>query len=386
MQSSPKMPAKPSLFRRGLRATLTLTVSLATIAGAGAAVMFGAQALAARTNDAAPVAVAAVTPVQVRPLQMDTGYDLPRHFVGQIEAAAEVVMSFELGGRLMTLHVQEGDAVVEGAVIATLDTALLDAERTRLEASRAATQAQLDFAERRLARADALADRGFTSQDGLDQARATRDELINRIAELDASLHRVDINLEKSVLTAPFDARVGAQNVDGGEALAAGQPVITLISSAAPQLRVGLPLDLDTTRVQQTEILLGDTPFDAELVRLRPDIEPATRTRTALFDIPNATEATFGQTATLVLRDRVIADGAWVPLDALREGMGGSWTVLVVEDETVRVAAVELLHADARRAYVRGTFSPEAQLIESGAHRVVPGQRVAPQTLQPVGS
>ena len=42
----------------------------------------------------------------------------------------------------------------------------------------------------------------------------------------------------------------------------------------------------------------------------------------------------------------------------------------------MRNASVELLHAEATRAFVRGTFPPEAQLIDTGAHRVVPGQAV----------
>lgn len=382
MESSPTPPQKPAFWRRTLRATLTLTVSLATVAGAGAAVMFGAEALASRAADMPPVDAADATPVAVRSLELQDGYDLPRRFVGQIEAAAEVVMSFELGGRLTMLQVEEGDAVRAGDVIATLDTALLEAERTRLQAARAATRAQRDFAERRLERAGALADRGFTSQDGLDQARATRDELVNRIAELDAALSSVAINLEKSVLVAPFDARVGAQNVDGGEALAGGQPVVTLISMDAPQFRVGLPLGLDTARVTGIDIVIDDRSYPAELVRLRPDIDPVTRTRTALFSLPDANVA-FGQTGTLVLRDRINERGAWVPMDALREGRAGTWSVLVVENDTVRVAAVELLHAEAGRAFVRGTFSANAQLIESGAHRVVPGQRVVPQPVTP---
>jgi len=49
---------------------------------------------------------------------------------------------------------------------------------------------------------------------------------------------------------------------------------------------------------------------------------------------------------------------------------------LVVQDDVVRTADVEVLYAQSDRAYVRGTFDTNAQIIRTGAHRVVPGQQV----------
>jgi len=42
----------------------------------------------------------------------------------------------------------------------------------------------------------------------------------------------------------------------------------------------------------------------------------------------------------------------------------------------VHNAAVEILHSEATRVYVQGTFEAGAALIDAGAHRVVPGQAV----------
>ncbi|MEO0903652.1 MAG: efflux RND transporter periplasmic adaptor subunit, partial [Pseudomonadota bacterium] len=107
-----------------------------------------------------------------------------------------------------------------------------------------------------------------------------------------------------------------------------------------------------------------------------PDIDPTTRTRTALFALDTDVPLTFGQTATLLIDVTVTAQGAWVTLDALQQGSGSIWTVLVVEDGIVRTAAVEVLFQQSDRAFVQGSFSEGAQLIATGAHRVVPGQQV----------
>ncbi|MEL6690605.1 MAG: efflux RND transporter periplasmic adaptor subunit, partial [Pseudomonadota bacterium] len=300
-----------------------------------------------------------------------------RQFVGQIEAATQATLAFELGGTLVQLAVTEGEEVQEGQVIARLDTDLLLAEDDRLTASRAALSAQLEFAESRLKRAERLREEGFASDEAVEQAVATRDELQNGIREIDAALRSVTINLKKSVLRAPFDGRVGAQMADQGEIVSAGTPLVGLIAETGPEVRIGLPLSLDIDALGLVEIVVDGTPYAARLVQMRPDIDPVTRTRTAIFALDTDRSLAFGQTATLRVDTTIAAPGAWVPLDALQEGAGGLWTILVAgDDAVVRSAVVEVLHAAETQAFVRGTFPQGTRMIATGAHRVVPGQQV----------
>jgi RND family efflux transporter MFP subunit len=367
---------KPVWWRRALSRVVTLSVTSVVVAGAAGAVFYGSAELATRAEATAVADVTEPTPVATRALVRADGYEVERRFVGQVEAAASVVLSFELGGRLNALSVEEGQEVQAGAVLARLDTALLEAERARLEASLSATEAQAELAEIRLIRARALLAEGHVSQEALDQALATRNELAGRMLEIGAAIDAVAINLEKSELRAPFDGRVGLRNVDGGETLAAGAPVLTLIETEAPEVRVGLPLSVNPAALGEVSIRIAGVDYPARLAQVRPDIDPVTRTRTALFTLLTDETPAFGQTATLSHSMRVPEEGTWVPIDALQEGVRGSWNILLVEAGRVRIAMVEVLHADEVRAYVSGTFADGAQMIEAGAHRVVPGQTV----------
>ncbi|MEM6939339.1 MAG: efflux RND transporter periplasmic adaptor subunit [Pseudomonadota bacterium] len=367
-----KNDQKPGVIRR----TVTFIGTLAVIALAGGAVAVGTEALSTRADNAPKGAVAELASVAVRPIQFDGHYTTTRQFLGQVEAGADAVLSFELGGQLAELTLEEGDPVFKGTVIARLGTELLEAEQRRLEASRKATAAQLTFAETRLKRATDLRAEGFSSQETLDQARATRDELLSRIEEVEAGLMTVKINLEKSVLIAPFDGRVGVKNVEVPETLSAGQPILTLIETSAPIVRVGLPLSFSTQDLQNVNVAINGVAYPATLKQLRPDIDPVTRTRTALFSVAMGDVPAFGQTATLQVVAQVAARGTWVPFDALQQGSGSIWSARVVEDNVVRTADVEVLYTESDRAYVRGSFAEGALLIETGAHRIVPGQRV----------
>ncbi|WP_090208856.1 efflux RND transporter periplasmic adaptor subunit [Yoonia litorea] len=365
-----------NLFRRGLRAFLRAGATLFVTAIAMGLVLWGSNTLAQRAEADTITSIAEPLPVQVRPIEMRRGFTLSRQFVGQVEASKNVTLSFERSGQLEAILVVEGQRVFEGDVLARLDTALLEAEQQRLEASQAATRAQADFAESRLTRAVALQSDGFASTEAVDQARANRDELIARLDEIAAALHSVQINLEKSEITAAFDGRIGLTNVDGQEALAAGSPVLTLVQTDAPEIRVGLPLSVTEQMLQSATVRIRGDEFVAELLQIRPDIDPVTRTRTAIFALQTDQPIVVGETATLILDQAVAATGTWVPLDALQEGQGGAWSILTVDDEIVRHALVEVLHTEPSRAFVRGTFAADALLIETGAHRVVPGQRV----------
>lgn len=367
---------RTSSLSRWILRLASVVLTLGIIAGAGAAVFFGAGSLADRADAREAPAPSPPVSVDVSPLREEESYTVTRRFIGQVEAAREIELSFELGGRLMTLGVEEGDSVYLGQTIATLDTDLLQAEKDSLLASRNAVSAQLDFAELRLERAASLNTRGFASQERLDEAQSARDELQARVAEIDAGLARIEISLDKSNVQSPFDGTVGARQVDPGVTLSPGQPVVSITAAEAPTIRVGLPLDIDLDRLGTVEFEIGDGSFAAHRRSVRPDIDPVTRTRTVIFELNSQQQMVFGRTAVLHLNIEISSTGTWLPISALREGDRGTWTVYVVDEGIVRNALVELIHATADRVFVRGTFNDGALLVQTGAHRLVPGQTV----------
>jgi len=165
---------------------------------------------------------------------------------------------------------------------------------------------------------------------------------------------------------------------------AAGQPIVRLIEESAPQLRVGLAPSLaqSLSPGDKTEVLLGDEIFAATVDRLLPDLDPASRLRDVLLTLevgPAEAVGLYGRTGTVSLQSNVQERGAWLPLDAVRAAAAGTWTVLTLNEEaegqgTIALEAVEIIHTDGDRVFVRGTFRDGAAIVSSGVHRVVPGQ------------
>ena len=243
--------ATTSGFRRAVRRVVTLGVTIAVFGSAGAAVFAGLSVISNGT-DKASGSIPAPTPVGVIEVEFSEGYSVTRAFTGQVEAAARTDLGFELSGRITHVAGEEGDLVAAGAVLARLDDSALIPERAALEAELAALAADADLARLTLARNDALTERGFRSVAAQDDARLALTRAEAGMAAVRARIAGVDVRLEKSVLTAPFAARIGERLADPGQTAAAGQTVLVLFDAAPARLRVGLPPDL------ASELRVGD--------------------------------------------------------------------------------------------------------------------------------
>ncbi|MEL6584755.1 MAG: efflux RND transporter periplasmic adaptor subunit [Pseudomonadota bacterium] len=373
------MSETPSIGSRVRRVALWGTVFSVNLAIAGGALILGtgylySQAAGVERIEALPAPI-----VETFQAELVTAYAVERRYAGRIEAARTTELAFETGGTVETILVEEGDTVEEGEVIATLDTRLLEASLTEQRAAREALVAQQEFARVTVNRRQELQGRGFTSQEAFDDARFSLARLTAEIARVDAALSSIEIQLEKTVLRAPFTATVGARQIDEGTAIAGGRAVVSLLEATAPQLRIGLPPEAAArlTPADRYTVDVDGQMLTATLDNIRPDLDPATRTVAVLFTLEDSNGALpFGQIAELVLSEEVSAQGYWVPVAALQEGIRGLWTVMVVRDGSVEREAVEVLHVAGGEAFVRGALGDGAPIVSSGTHRISPGQSV----------
>jgi len=371
------MGAPASPLRKLVQAGLTLGIIAlsvgAVVAGAG---MIGG--LDARDGPLAPPPM----PVEAMRVERVNGYHVTRRFTGQIEAVARTDLGFELGGRITEILGDEGDLVPAGAPLARLDTSLLMPERAALEAELASLSAEAALARLTLSRNDALTERGVRSVAAQDEARLALARAEAGMAAIRARIAGVDVRLEKSVLSAPFAARVGARLADPGQTIAAGQTVLVLFDAAPPRARVGLPPEVAAGLAVGDGVMIEMAGHQgaARIRQIRPDLDPATRSLSVIVTLPEGGGAVLGDTVALILEQQVEEPGFWAPLSALREGVRGSWAVMTLEatpeGDRAGLAAVEVIHSAGARVFLRGQLEPEARIVARAPDRVAPGQPV----------
>jgi RND family efflux transporter MFP subunit len=155
---------------------------------------------------------------------------------GYVVAQRQSTLSPRSTGRLDWLGADEGDRVRAGQIVARLQH---ESQEAALGEARArAAQARADLEEARsslqLARADEgrqrqLRTQGVNTARDLDAAVAEREQaearvnsLTAAIAVADAALKSAEVDLEQTVVRAPFDGVITARRAEVGEMLSAG--------------------------------------------------------------------------------------------------------------------------------------------------------------------
>ncbi|HMQ92215.1 MAG TPA: efflux RND transporter periplasmic adaptor subunit [Amaricoccus sp.] len=350
-----------------------LAVALGVLGGVGV----GVSALYARGGDAS-VAVPAPTPVLALTVEQSPGHVEFRRFAGRLEPARRTELGFERGGLLAELLVGEGDRVAAGQVVARLDTALLVNERARLAAARGQQAPRLELARLTYDRQQGLTELA-TSGQRKDEARLAVAEAEAALAETDAALDGLAIELSKSELLAPFAGEIAARHLDEGAVIATGTPVLTLLALDRPQARIGLAPKAAAGLVPGERYTLDHDgrAYPARLAAVRPDLDPRARTVTALFDLDTAPDLPFGTVMTFDAEAWIPGSGFWVPVAALVEGSRGLWTVLTLEgDGSLGSEAVSVVALRGEDAFVQGSLRDGDRIVPGGTHRVRPGQAV----------
>lgn len=325
-------------------------------------------------------------PVQAAVLEAGQDYLVEKRFIGQVEARRASDVGFELNGRLAAVHVDEGDSVGAGDLLAELDTARLRAARAEATASRNGVAADLELARATLARfADAVEFEGVSAQE-LDEARQRVQTLQAQVALADARINTIDVDIRKSRLAAPYDAHVSRRSFDEGQVVTAGLPVISLVESAKPEVRVGVtgPALANLEAEGEVTVQIAGQRWTGNVIRVLPRREQATRTVDVIVSLPVAAKDVYpGDVAELILPRVIDADGFQVPLTALAEGERGTWTLTIATpgdsdgEYLLNRRLVEVIHQNGDQAFVRGPLTAGEWYLPSGLQRLVPGQVVA---------
>lgn len=322
-------------------------------------------------------------------------YAALRSYAGAVVASRRSDLGFKYAGQLALIAVDLGDPVPEGALLARLDDA-------SLQAALAQARAQVDVARAQLAAASANAElagqserrfadlrqSGHVSEQQYDEQRLNLEaqsagQALARagLTQARAALRSAEVAVSEAEIRAPYAGRVQARFVDEGSQINPGQPVLQLVEIVNKEAHVGLPEQLaaSLSAGSSHDVLWGGQSYRATLQSVLPVVDPANRTLTAVFKLNEQAAAALpiGAVVELALASEVAGSGYWVPLTALTESDRGLWGVYVVNGEQqLERRLVEIVHAESNRAFVRGTLSSGERIVASGVQRLVPGQRV----------
>ncbi len=281
------------------------------------------------------------------------------------DAAKVALVSAPAEGLVAEIRADVGTRVRKGTPLAVIQSPLIGASRSQLEA----TRARLALAEDRLGRQRELLGGGATSTREVQEAEL---ELASAKAELSALEAQLGLvgggNAGAYTLVAPLAGEVTRREVTVGMGVDGGAPLFEIADASRMWIELDVP-EVDLVHVAvgnpATTVLdtLPDRRFTGEIAYIAPSVSVATRTtlaRVAIANLDGALRANMYGTARIAVSDA--RPTVTVPTAAVQRAKG-------VDLVFVRLADDEYV---ARRVKVRSRQGNEVRVAEG----VLPGEPV----------
>src|SRR5436190_5258173 len=188
--------------------------------------------------------------------------------IGTAAAVRGVTVSADLAGIVDQILFESGQAVREGQVLVVLDT-------RQEQAQMAAAEAQRVLARLNFNRMQELLDQKVVSKAEYDSATAGSRQADARVGEIRAAI-------ERKTIRAPFAGVLGIRQVNKGQYLAGGDPVVPLQSVDPIYVNFGVPQQvLGQVRVGRdirvTTETVGNVDFHGQITAIDSVIDETTR-------------------------------------------------------------------------------------------------------------
>lgn len=328
--------------------------------------------LAACAPDAPP-ASSGPRPALVRLAPVEAG-DLTESWValGDVRPLSSADLAAGAAGPVHAVLVREGERVERGDVLLEVDRAPALARLASAEAAAAQASVELGRLREALRRRERV-QQGVLAEEELNDSRAAVAAQVALVDALEATALEARTALGRHRVRAPFAGAITARQVDPGDWVTLGQPVLSLVSDSAVEVHVRVPADVARSLPEGATAALsgGGT---ASVVRVVPALDPASRTVLVRLAPTEGTRLLAGDAVDVSL-PVPFTGGVKVPRDALRLEPGSA-SVLKREGESVAIVPVDILATADEHALVRGTLQEGDLVVTRGNERARPGQPI----------
>ena len=299
-----------------------------------------------------------------------------KHFAqvqGNVATDENIVIYPEFSGILTSVRVDEGQQVSKGQILATIDDGGLKNQLAEL-------QAQARLAETTFERQERLWEQNIGSEIQYLEAKTNYEAL-------QSSVSRLEAQLAKTVIRAPFSGVVDDVMSEQGEVASPGQGLFRLISLDKMYVEADVPENYLSKIQNGTDVMIQISSvgkeFEGEVSQVGNTINPDNRTFRIEVAVPNEEGLIKpNQIATIKLNDYTADAAIVVPENTIQKNaMGESLVYLFKPNEnskggTAQKAVIEVGYTYNDSIEVKSGIEEGDILITEGAKNLREGQEV----------
>ena len=212
---------------------------------------------------------------------------------GSVEPEVRVHVSTRMMGWVTALHVAEGDEVVKGQPLLTIDDQAMKAKRAQVEAGIREAEAVVANAETMAARFENLYAAKAVSKAQYDDVMTGLERARAGLAQAQAARAELNVHLGYLDIKSPADGVVTRRMVEVGDMAAPGHPL--LFVDRLDRMKIVARLgekDVNSVRAGDTAHVdvssLDRATFEVEVARVIPSANPGSRTYDVEMYVDNA--------------------------------------------------------------------------------------------------
>lgn len=177
-----------------------------------------------------------IPPIQVNTVTVKKeAVPIWKQFTGMTKARSKQEVRARVSGILEAIYFKDGQLVTKGDKLFKIQQSEYIAALNAAKAKKAQDEASLALAISDVNRYTPLVKEGLAPRATLEQYQAQKAALVAEIAGDEAEIHRAELQLGYTIITAPISGRVSARHVDIGNLVGQGEStLLTTIMSIDP--------------------------------------------------------------------------------------------------------------------------------------------------------
>jgi multidrug efflux system membrane fusion protein len=309
--------------------------------------------------------------------------------IGTVEASASVAVRAQITGELTSVHFKEGDDVMQGQVLFTLDRRPLEAALKQAEANLARDLAQAANARAQAQRAQELATRGIATREQVETSTTTATALDATVGADRAAIENATVQLQYATILAPLSGRTGALMADPGNLVRANDATPLVVINRVSPIRVGFGIP-----ERQLPLLKKHLEQGSLRVEARPSGDDQHASEGQISFVDNAVDQTTGMIkikGMFANGDRRLWPGQFVnvvtvlatdphatvvPSVTVQTGQQGPYVFVVKQDQTVEMRPVVVARTSGAETIIESGVQEGETVVTDGQVRLNPGSRV----------
>lgn len=307
---------------------------------------------------------------------------------GSVEARTVSLVASEVEGSVTALAAREGQTVRQGQLLVELRHEHLELQLEAAEAQLREAEARLRQAKIKKDRSQELFDSEVLSRGQLDDSLSEFEAWRGRVDSLKAEISRIELDIDRSMVKAPFAGVVVAERTEVGEWVGQGDPVIELMSLYDLEISVEVPERYFRNINPGARATVGfeslpDFEVHGRVSAVIPRANPQSRTFPIKIRVKNDKgRIGVGMLAKVSFPAGESYRATVVPKDAVITRGERRFVYRLDTDDTVQVVSVETGAGVGAWVAVQGQLEPGDKVVTRGNERLRPGQKVQGQPLE----